>query len=162
MIKSDFTDAELKIIAQNLKQGTLTPVHLTLRYVEKRIFFHGKKGKDVRILIDGFPRHLTRWDLLKKDMQGAWEPGKNCFAIIMNIERNMAQERYTCRGRPGDVFDRRFDDFHNAIGGVVEAMKQDGVTVIELSHEDILDVDRWILNLCHDPTWSDVFGAMED
>ncbi|KAH7126962.1 hypothetical protein B0J11DRAFT_614297 [Dendryphion nanum] len=114
--------------------------------------------KNVRILIDGFPRQVTRWNVLKESIKDLWQPSKSSFAIILNVDRQMANQRFVDRGRQGDVFEKRFNQYMGTIGEIVGAMKRDGMTVMELSTGDGLNAHDTVHELERLPPWMENIG----
>lgn len=128
-IKTLFSDSELGTFHSNLYANTLGPVHLTPKYVKGRIFPADCDPSNVRILIDGFPRDTQRWVPFKEFAKPYWTPSKKSLLIVLDVEEEVALERFTKRARPGDVFVRRFQDHTDLIAEVVKAMENDDMTI---------------------------------
>jgi adenylate kinase family enzyme len=153
-IKSSLSVAELEDFATNVKAGTLAPSNVTPKYVKERIFPNGVVPPNLRILIDGFPRGLDRWETFKDSVKDIWQPDSSTWALSLRIERAVARQRFLSRGRTGDVFEKRFDDHEDSIGNIVAAMKQDKVNVVEIhpgpdrDWKDVLNFLDCIPGLC--------------
>jgi UMP-CMP kinase len=131
-IKSKLSVAELEDFATNVKAGTLAPSNVTPKYVKERIFPDGVVPLNLRILIDGFPRGVDRWETFKDSVKDIWQPDSSTWTLLLCVDRAVARQRFLSRGRAGDVLDKRFDDHENSIDNIVAAMKQDGVNVVEI------------------------------
>jgi adenylate kinase family enzyme len=84
------------------------------------------------MLIDGFPRDAARWASFKEVAKPIWEPSGKSVVVLLEVDREVAFERFVGRGRPGDVFERRFEE-HSRLGpAVVEEMGRDGVMVFKV------------------------------
>jgi UMP-CMP kinase len=131
-IKSKFTAAELEVFTQNVMRGTLGPANQTPKYVKERIFREDidVKADDVRILVDGFPRGVDRWWTFKESVKDRWQPDRRTWAIVLDVDKDVARERYFQRKRAGDVFEKRFDDHMESIRPIVAAMRDDNVRVV--------------------------------
>lgn len=134
-IKALFSEPELETFRNNLHAGTLGPVHLTPKYVKERVFPAGCDAQSVRILIDGFPRDAQRWEPFKLFAEPHWTPSRKSLLIVLDVEKEVALERFTKRGRPGDIFNKRFQEHAETIADTVEAMEKDGLTVCRLGTE---------------------------
>ena len=110
-------------------------MHLTPKYVKERVFPTGCDPGDVRILIDGFPRDAQRWVPFKEFAEPYWTPNTKSVLIVLNVEEEVALERFVERGRPGYVFDRRFREHTEMITEIAEAVEKDGLTVCRLGKE---------------------------
>ena len=75
------------MLAKNVKAGTLGPLSKTPKYIVERIFPEGEDRKDVKMLIDGFPRDVRRWEAFKTSVRDDWRPGERTFAIILHVDR---------------------------------------------------------------------------
>lgn len=139
-IKSMFSASELEIFTKSVRAGTLGPVHQTPKYVKERVFPEGVNPKDVRILIDGFPRQADRWEAFKDSAKGVWKP-ESTVVIMIVVDRREARKRFVARGRDGDVFEQRFDDYEATIEDIVKAMSDDGVGVIQLGSSKRADAE---------------------
>jgi UMP-CMP kinase len=152
-IKSKLSVDELQDLTKGVRAGTLAPSNITPKYVRERIFPDGVVPPNVRILIDGFPRGVDRWETFKDSVKDIWECGDNTWVLVLCTDREVAKERFVSRGRAGDVFDKRFDSHEESIGDIVAAMKQDGVNVMECQTglgfhpEDIVEVVKMIPGL---------------
>lgn len=134
-IKTLFLDYELETFRNNLHAGTLGPVHLTPRYVQERVFATACDPENVRMLIDGFPRDAQRWTPFVEFAEPYWMPSRKSLLIVLGVEEEVARERFVRRGRPGDVFHRRFREHTEMITETVEAMEKDGLTICRLGKE---------------------------
>ncbi|KAF3052226.1 Diphthamide biosynthesis protein 1 [Didymella keratinophila] len=134
-IKNLLSVSELEIFRSNLHAGTLGPVHLTPKYVKERVFPTGCNPKDVRVLIDGFPRDSQRWVPFKEFAAPYWMPSKGSLLIVLDVDEEVVRERFLKRGRPGDVFDRRFREHTGMITEIVKAMEKDGLTICRVGKE---------------------------
>lgn len=135
-IRPLFSDSELETFRTNLYAGTLGPVHLTPKYVKERVFPGGSESKRVRMLIDGFPRDAERWVPFKEFAKPFWTPSRRSLLIVLDVEKRVALERFIKRGRPGDIFETRFDEHTKLISEIVEAMRGDGMTVYTIQKDD--------------------------
>ncbi|KAF3046137.1 Diphthamide biosynthesis protein 1 [Didymella heteroderae] len=135
-IKALLSDSELETFRSNLSAGTLGPVQLTSKYVKERVFPTGCDRKNVRILIDGFPRDAQRWAPFKEFAKPYWTPSRKSLLVVLHVEEEVASERFTNRGRPGDVFERRFREHAEMINRIVEALEKDDLTVCRLCQDD--------------------------
>lgn len=155
-IKCKLSVEELQDLAMNVKAGTLAPSNRTPKYVRERIFPDGIVSPDVRILIDGFPRGVDRWETFKEAVKDVWQPGGDTWVLVLCTDREVAKERFVSRGRAGDVLEQRFDSHEYSIGDIVAAMKQDGMNVIEcetglgFDPEEIVGVFKSISRLVGD------------
>ncbi|KAG9185231.1 UMP-CMP kinase [Alternaria panax] len=131
-VKSKLSDAELGHFGTNVKAGTLAPSNVTPKYVKERIFPDGMVPPNLRILIDGFPRGVDRWETFKDSVKDIWQPDSSTWTLLLCVDRTTARQRFLSRGRAGDVFEKRFDDHEDSIGKIVAAMKQDEVNVVEI------------------------------
>jgi adenylate kinase family enzyme len=151
LIKATLTADEIATYTRNVKANRLAPVKYTPTYVKERIFGVGARPGTIRVLIDGFPRDVARWLYFKEAVKEFWTPSLRVSVIILYADREVLRERFEKRKRTGDEFDKRFDEHEEKIGPIVEAMKQDGMEVIELSANDGLDVllkrIQWAANL---------------
>jgi UMP-CMP kinase len=134
-IKAVFSDPELETFRSNLYVGTLGPVHLTPKYVKERVFPTGCDPTSVRILIDGFPRDAQRWVPFREFAKPYWMPSKESLLIVLDVEEEVALQRFTKRGRPGDVFDRRFREHTEMIAEIMDAMEKDDLTIRRMGKE---------------------------
>jgi thymidylate kinase len=66
-----------------------------------------------------------------------WSPfGKDRgFAVVLQVGREVARERFAAESRAGDVFEKRFDEHEEKIDAVMEAMRDDSKIVVEMSAE---------------------------
>ncbi|KAF2629568.1 hypothetical protein BU25DRAFT_485490, partial [Macroventuria anomochaeta] len=135
-IKPFFSDSEFETCRNNLCAGTLGPVHLTPKYVKERVFPTGSNLQCVRMLIDGFPQDAERWVPFKEPAEPFWAPNRKSVLIVLDVEKEVALERFTKRARPGDVFERRFDEHMELISEIVEAMKDDDMTIHSMGKND--------------------------
>jgi len=157
-INSKFSELELEIFTKSVRARTLGPAHQTTKYVKERIFPEDMDVKDVRVLIDGFPRHVDRWSIFKSSVEDVWRPDQRTIAIIIGVGQEAALDRFIGRGRDGDVFQRRFDDYAEAIGDIVGSMQEDGVTVFELLSNDGVDAETIIRKLENSEAWVKAVG----
>lgn len=131
-IKNKLSVAELEDFATNVKAGTLAPSNVTPKYVKERIFPSGVVPPNLRLLIDGFPRGVDRWEAFKDIVKDIWQPNSSTWALLLCVDRAVARQRFLSRGRAGDVFDKRFVEHEDSIGNIVAAMKRDEVNVVEI------------------------------
>jgi adenylate kinase family enzyme len=155
---SKFTASELRVFAQNVMAGTLGPANQTPKYVKERIFPENVKPEDVRILVDGFPGGVDRWKTFKDSVQGRWQPDGKTWAIVMDVDKEVARERFTSQGRAGGVFEKRFDEHVGSIGPIVAAMKDDNVRVVEYTTDQNCDPNTIFKLLDIVPGWAERFG----
>lgn len=99
------------------------------------------------MLIDGFPRDAERWTPFKEFTKPYWAPSRKSVLVVLDVEKEVALKRFTERGRPGDVFEKRFNEHANNIGEVVEVMRKDGMTVCAVSKEENDDVQITVKKL---------------
>jgi UMP-CMP kinase len=162
-IMSKFSASELEVFAQNVKAGTLAPTNQTPRYVKERVFPEKTTPNDVRILMDGFPRSVDRWEPFKESVKDKWQPDVRTWAVVINVDEDVARERFTSRGRAGDVFEKRFDFFVEAIGPILAAMRSDNVRVVEYTSGQECDPNTICKLLGSIPAWiEDVELLQED
>ncbi|KAL5118165.1 Diphthamide biosynthesis protein 1 [Pleosporales sp. CAS-2024a] len=133
LIKPKFTDEEISIYTQNVKANTLAPMHLTPRYVKERLFGAGARPGVVGIIVDGFPRDIARWMYFKDIVKEYWMPTNEAVLIVLQASKETTKKRFEQRGRAGDEFDNRFDEHERSIDTIIDGMKGDGMTVIEIS-----------------------------
>ena len=61
--------------------------------------------------------------------------------LVLDVEREVALERFLKRGRAGDVFERRFDEHETFIELAVEMMERDGMRTVRVGKgEDMQEV----------------------
>lgn len=65
-----------------------------------------------------------------------WTPSKKGLLIVLDVDEEVARERFVRRGKPGDVFDRRFQEHTEMITGIVEAIEKDGLTICRVGNEN--------------------------
>jgi adenylate kinase family enzyme len=140
LIKATLTANEIATYTRNVKANSLAPVNYTPKYVKERIFGVGARQGPVRVLVDGFPRDVARWPYFKEAVKEFWTPSLRASVIILYADWEVLRERFDKRRRAGDEFDRRLDEHEEKIRPIVEAMRQDGLEVIELSTGEELDV----------------------
>ncbi|KAI8934639.1 hypothetical protein NX059_008332 [Plenodomus lindquistii] len=157
-IKPLFTAAELETYTKTVRAGTLGPVHQTPRYVKERVFPDDVDPKDVKILIDGFPRQVDRWEAFKECAGRTWR-SETSVAVILTEDREIARARFVARGRAEDVFDKRYEDHEETIGDVVKAMRGDGVVAFELQSSESASVEDMLKRLQEKEEWLDIVGA---
>ncbi|KAF9698636.1 hypothetical protein EKO04_003774 [Ascochyta lentis] len=143
-IKPLFSDSELETFRSNLYAGTLGPIHLTPKYVKERVFPSSCEPENVRMLVDGFPRDAERWVPFKEFAKPVWTPSKRGVLIVLDVDKDTARDRFTRRGRAGDVFERRFDEHMRLIAGIVEAMRKDDMTIFNVRKEENADVEATV------------------
>ncbi|KAF2130766.1 P-loop containing nucleoside triphosphate hydrolase protein [Dothidotthia symphoricarpi CBS 119687] len=129
-IKSMLSASEIETFTSNVTSGTLAPIHLTPKYVKERIFPTGGDHDNIRCLIDGFPRDAARWQVFKQYVKEFWTPDERAILIVMNIEEELAHERFVSRGRAGDVFEKRFNEYERTIPEIIGAMDKDRMTIV--------------------------------
>ena len=113
----------------------------------------------MRVLVDGFPRDVERWKVFKDVVEGVWKPGRGTLVLVLRIEREVARERFLRRGREGDVLEKRFDEYEREIGGIMEAMRRDGVGVVEVQGGEDVGVEEIVMQLETNEEWVRVMGA---
>ena len=59
---------------------------------------------------------------------------------MLDVDKEVAWERFTKRGRRGDVFERRFDEHTKLIPDIVEVMRRDGLTVHTVPKDEDVQV----------------------
>jgi hypothetical protein len=72
---------------------------------------------------------------------------------VLHASKETTKERFEKRGRAGDEFDRRFDEHEKSIDPIIEAMKSDGLTVIELSVNHGRSAEELIDDFEKMPAW---------
>jgi UMP-CMP kinase len=149
LIKPTLTADEITVYTRSVTENTLAPPNQTPKYVRERIFGVGAQPGDTRVLIDGFPRDVERWPYFKEAVKEYWTPGVGASVIVLHADREVIRQRFEKRGRKGDEFDKRFNEHQEKIGQIVEAMRQDGLTVVELSANE--GKDTLIECLCKGP-----------
>lgn len=152
-IKSKFSALELEIFAKSVRAGALAPAHQTPKYVKERIFPEGIETRGLRVLIDGFPRQVDRWAIFKGSVENVWKPDQRTVAINLEVDRQVALSRFVGRGRDGDVFERRFDDYTETIGDIVRAMEEDGMTIIDVLSEEGVEAETTVRKLENSEAW---------
>jgi len=159
LIKPAFTADEIATYTRNVKANTLAPVNLTPKYVKERIFGVGARPGIVRTLVDGFPRDVARWPYFKDAVEQHWTPSDKAVLIVLHASKETTKERFEKRGRADDEFDRRFDEHEKSIDPIIEAMKSDGLTVIELSVNHGRSAEELIDDFEQMPAW---ISALEE
>lgn len=157
LIKPTFTAEEIATYTRNVKANTLAPVDLTPKYVKERLFGVGARPGIVRILIDGFPRDVARWSYFKATVEEHWTPNDKAVLIVLHASRETTKERFEKRGRAGDEFDKRLDEHEKSIDPIIEAMKSDGLKVIELSVNHGRSAEELIDDFEQMPAWISAF-----
>jgi UMP-CMP kinase len=132
LIKPTLSATDIATFTANVRQNTLAPLHLTPKYVKERLFGAGATPGDVRVLVDGFPRDAARWSYFKDAVKDRWVPNEHAFLVILNNDRETARARSKNRGRPGDAFNKRFEEHGRNVEAVQTAMRRDGVRIIEV------------------------------
>ena len=56
--------------------------------------------------------------------------------VVLDVEREVALKRFVERGRNGDVFERRFEEHERLVLEIVEVMRKDGVTIVNVDKEE--------------------------
>lgn len=56
--------------------------------------------------------------------------------VVLDVEREVALKRFVERGRNGDVFERRFEEHERLVPEIVEVMRKDGVTIVNVDKEE--------------------------
>ncbi|KZM18795.1 2-(3-amino-3-carboxypropyl)histidine synthase [Ascochyta rabiei] len=143
-IKHLFSDAELDTFRNNLSAGTLGPVHLTPKYVKERVFPASCEPENVRMLIDGFPRDSERWVPFKEFAKPVWAPSRTSVLIVLDVDKEVAWERFTRRGRAGDVFERRFEEHTRLVPSILEAMRKDEMIIFSVRKEENANVEATV------------------
>ncbi|KAH4054290.1 hypothetical protein HBH49_078240 [Parastagonospora nodorum] len=159
LIKATFTADEIATYTRNVKANTLAPVNLTPKYVKERIFGVGARPGIVCVLIDGFPRDAARWPYFKDAIGQHWTPSEKAVLIVLHASRETTKERFEKRGRAGDEFDKRFDEHEKSIDPIIEVMKSDGLTMIELSVNHGRSAEELIDDFEQMPAW---ISALEE
>jgi UMP-CMP kinase len=159
LIKPTFTADEIATYKRDVKANTLAPVNLTPKYVKERTFGVSARPGIVRILIDGFPRDAARWPYFKDAVEQHWTPSDKAVLIVLHASRETTKECFEKRGRAGDEFDKRFDEHEKSIDPIMEAMKSDGLTVIELSVNHGRSAEELIDDFERMPQW---ISALEE
>jgi UMP-CMP kinase len=159
LMKTTLTANEMAILTQTVTANTLAPMALAAKYVKERVFGVGALPGIARTLIDGFPRDVARWQQFKEIVQQSWTPSALSVVIILHTSRKLTLERFEKRGRAGDSFDKRFDQHEEQIGPIVEAMRQDGLTMIEISadHEKTAELVESFEEM---PAWGRAVGQV--
>lgn len=132
LVKPTLSPEEIHIFIRCVTENTLGPRELTTKYVAERLFGVGAGVGQVRVLVDGFPRDLDRWECLKEMAGECFAPAVNTFVIVLNIDLEEALARYEARGSPGDEFVRRFSQHDTHAWSVRNAMQLDGVQCLDL------------------------------
>ncbi|KAH9875214.1 hypothetical protein J1614_004705 [Plenodomus biglobosus] len=156
-IKPKFSASELDIFTRCVRAGTLGPVHHTPKYVKERIFPESTDPKDVKILIDGFPRQVERWEAFKDSVKDVWDP-ETGIALVLAVDRRVARERFVARGRDGDIFEKRFYDHEGTVEDIVKAMCNDGMGVFELCSSECGGTEAMLDWLETKKGWFDAVG----
>jgi UMP-CMP kinase len=149
LIKPTLTADEIASYTRHVMGNTLAPPYQTPKYVKERIFGAGAPHGDTRVLIDGFPRDVERWPYFKEAVKGYWTPSTGASVIVLHADREVIRQRFEKRSRAGDEFDKRLDEHEEKIRQIVEAMRQDGLTIVELSASETKDT--LMKRLCEGP-----------
>jgi len=160
-IKCKLTIEELGDLSKHVEAGTLAPSSRTPKYIKERVFPEGADLNTVRILLDGFSRGADRWETFKEGVRELWRPDDKTWEIVMDVDRTLAQQRFVNRGRAGDVFEKRFDEYMETIGPIVAAMKGDGVNVIEYKTAPGYDAETIPEVFNGLPGWTERVGKLE-
>jgi UMP-CMP kinase len=129
LIKPTSSATKIATYKQNVMANTLALTNLTPKYVKEHLFGVGAQPGVMRFLVDGFPRDAARWPYSKDIVRDLWVPSERVVVVVLNINREIARERYEKRSRIGDAFDERFDDHEDKIRPIVDAIREDGVTM---------------------------------
>jgi UMP-CMP kinase len=130
-IKPTLSTEDIATFTSNVEANTLAPVHLTPKYVKERLFGAGATQVHVRVLIDGFPRDAARWESFKNEVQEFLKPSNDTLCIVLQVTQETARARYKKRGRAGDEFFKRFEEHEKNFEAIKEAMRLNGVKVVE-------------------------------
>jgi adenylate kinase family enzyme len=160
LMKPTLTADEMATLTQTVTANTLAPMALAAKYVKERVFGVGARPGAARTLIDGFPRDVARWQHFKQIVQESWTPSELSVVIVLHASRELTQERFEKRGRVGDSFDKRFDQHEEQIGPIVDAMRQDGLTVIEISADHERTAEELVDSFEEMPAWGRAVGQV--
>jgi UMP-CMP kinase len=160
LMKTTLTANEMAILTQTVTANTLAPMALAAKYVKERVFGVGALPGIARTLIDGFPRDVARWQQFKEIVQQSWTPSALSVVIISHASRKLTLKRFEKRGRAGDSFDKRFDQHEEQIGPIVEAMRQDGLTMIEISANHEKTAEDLVESFEEMPAWGKAVGQV--
>jgi adenylate kinase family enzyme len=119
----------------------LAPPELTSKYINERLFGVGATSGQVRVLVDGFPRDVDRWQRFKEMAKDVFKPNENTFLIVLHISVEAAWARYELRARPGDDFEGRFEQYERNEREVSDAMVKDGVLCLDVGVGEPSDPD---------------------
>ena len=147
LIKPALSAEEIATFNGNVTENTLAPLHLTPKYVKERLFGVGATPGDIRVLVDGFPRDAARWEVFKDVVKELWVPSENAFLVMLHVDRETARARSGKRGRVGDSFEKRFEEHEKNVGEVVDAMRADRMTVLEVDGSGRLKMDDLVRRL---------------
>jgi len=100
--------------------------------MKERIFGVGASPRAVRVLVDGFPRDLERWQCFKEIAKDCFKPTENTFSILLDINPTAAKIRWMQRARPGDDFVERIKEYLKNEDDVRTALMEDGVQGLEV------------------------------
>jgi UMP-CMP kinase len=159
LIMPTFTVDEIAIYTRNVQANNLAPVNLTPKYVKERLFGIGARPGIARVLVDGFPRDAARWPYSTDAVKEYWKPSDKAVVIVLHASREVTRARFEKRGRFGDEFDKRFDEHVEKINPIIEAMRSDGLTVIELSVNLGKSADELVEIFEQMPAWIKAVGA---
>jgi UMP-CMP kinase len=160
LIKPTLTRDEIFIFTQTVRENTLAPMTLTSKYVKERVFGVGARPDLAGTLVDGFPRDAARWEYFKEIVQESWTPSESSIVIVLHARRGLSRERFEKRGRAGDSFDKRFDQHEEGVGLIVEGMRQDGLTVIEISVNHGKTAEELVDSFEEMPVWGRAIGRV--
>jgi len=142
LIKPTLSAEEVATFKGNVTENTLAPLHLTPKYVKERLFGVGATPGDIRVLVDGFPRDVARWHVFKDAVKESWVPSENGVLVVLHVDRETARVRSEKRSRVGDSFEKRFEEHEKNVGEVVDAMRADGMTVLEVDANGRIEMDN--------------------
>jgi UMP-CMP kinase len=155
-MKPLFTAIDIDTYTRSVTSNSVAPVHLTSRYVFERILSVGATPQSVRVLVDGFPRDAARWRYFVAMLRdkGKWSLGDGgTLVVVLKVEREVARERYVKRGRKGDEFEKRFCEHEESIEQIVEAMRRNGLRVVEVDVGEERGVEGMVKRLEGKEDW---------
>ncbi|OAK98191.1 hypothetical protein IQ06DRAFT_307337 [Phaeosphaeriaceae sp. SRC1lsM3a] len=159
LIKPTFTTSEIEIYTHNMPANELAPVHLTPKYVAEPIFGLQARQGQVRVLVDGFPRNAAQLRWFVDTVKEKWRPGSGAVVLVLRVDQEVARKRHERRPRAGDEFKKRFDEHEENIGAIVDAMRWDGMVLIEVDANQDMSTEDLIRSLEQKSEWNMVVGG---
>lgn len=96
--------------------------------------------------------------MFKESVEGLWKPDSRTLLLVLKIGADLGYQRFIGRGRPGDKFENRYQDHENNIVSIVEAMKEDGVGVLEVAVKEGRTIEEMVDALKSSEAWKKAFN----